>query len=74
MSDADEPDKCLPLDDVDIIRPLLDEFKAAKRRERKHVIRKALTAVMAAKDISHLRPLTQGKLIVQVKEVHRNFL
>jgi hypothetical protein len=68
MSDVDE-EECLPLDDVALIRPLLDEFKSAKKGERKNVIRKALTAVMAARDVGHLRPLSQGKMIARVKEV-----
>jgi hypothetical protein len=72
MSDVDEEER-LPLDDVALIRPLLDEFKSAKRGERKHVIRKGLTAVMAARDVSQLRPLEQGKMIARVKEVCANF-
>ena len=72
MSDVGE-EEGLPLDDVALIRPLLDEFKLAKRGERKHVIRKGLTAVMAARDISQLRPLAQGKIIARVKEVCVNF-
>jgi hypothetical protein len=72
MSDVEE-EEGLPLDDVALIRPLLDEFKLAKRGEQKHVIRKGLTAVMAARDISQLRPLAQGKIIAQVKEVRVNF-
>ena len=74
MSDAEEPEECLCLADVALIRPLLDEFKSAKRGERKQVVRKGLTAIMAARDISHRRPLTQGKIIAQVKEVNVNFL
>jgi hypothetical protein len=71
MSDAEEEEReeYLPLADVDRIRPLLNEFKSATRGARKNVIRKALTAVMAARDISHLRPLAQGKTIARVKEV-----
>jgi hypothetical protein len=69
MSDAEEPAECLPLDDVDLIRPLLDDFRSAKRGARKDIVRKAVTMIMAAKDISHLRPLAQGKLIAKVKEV-----
>jgi hypothetical protein len=69
MSDSDETNKCLPSDEIALIRPLLDEFKSAKRGERKNVIRKGLTAVMAARDTSHLRPLAQAKIIAQVKEV-----
>jgi hypothetical protein len=73
MSDTDETNECLPPDDVAIIRPLLDEFKSAKRGDRKHVVKKGLTAVMAARDITHLRPLAQAKIIAQVKEVRVNF-
>lgn len=73
MSDADETDGCLPSDDVALIRPLLDEFKSAKRGDRKHIVREGLTAVMAARDITHLRPLAQAKIIAQVKEVRVNF-
>jgi hypothetical protein len=73
MSDAEEPAECLPLDDVALVRPLLDEFKSAKRGERKNVVRKAVTAVMAARDTSHLRPLAHGKVIAQVKEVRVSF-
>jgi hypothetical protein len=69
MSDADETNECLASDEITLIRPLLDEFKSAKRGERKHVVRKGLTAVMAARDISHLRPLAQAKIIARVKEV-----
>jgi hypothetical protein len=69
MSDDQETNECLPLDDVALIRPLLDEFKSSKRGERKHVVRKGLTAVVAAREISHLRPLAQGKIIAQIKEV-----
>jgi hypothetical protein len=69
MSDAEETNECLAPDDVALVRPLLDEFKSSKRGERKSVVRKGLTAVMAARDISHLRPLAQGKIIAQVKEV-----
>ena len=69
MSDAGEPTQCLPPDDVDLIRPLLDEFKSAKRGARKSVVRKAVTLIMAARDVTHLRPLAQGKLIAEVKEV-----
>jgi hypothetical protein len=73
MSDADQIDECLPLDDVALIRPLLAEFKSAKRGDRKHVVRKGLTAVMATRDTTHLRPLAQAKIIAQVKEVRVNF-
>jgi hypothetical protein len=73
MSDAEEASECLPLDDVALIRPLLDEFKSAKRGERKNVVRKAVTAVMAARDTSHLQPLAHGKAIARVKEVHVSF-
>lgn len=69
MSDADETNESLPSDEITLIRPLLDEFKTAKRGERKHVVRKGLTAVMAARDISHLQPLAQAKIIARVKEV-----
>jgi hypothetical protein len=69
MSDAEEPSECLPPDDVDLIQPFLDDFKSAKKAERKRVIRKGVTAVMAAKDIGHLRPLEQGRIIARVKEV-----
>jgi hypothetical protein len=74
MSDAEEPNEHLALDDVALVRPLLDEFKSAKRGERKHVVRKGLTAVMAARDIGHLRPLAQGKIIAQIKEARFSFL
>ena len=67
MSDAEEP--TLSPDDADLIRPLLDEFKSAKKGARKGVVRKAVTVIMAAKDIAHLRPLEQGILIAKVKEV-----
>jgi hypothetical protein len=73
MSDVAETNGCLDLDDVALVRPLLDEFKSAKRGERKHVVRKGLTAVMAARNISHLQPLAQGKIIAQVKEASFSF-
>ena len=73
MSDAVEPAECLPSDDVALIRPLLDEFKSAKRRERKNVVRKALTAVMAVRDTSQLQPLVHGRMIARVKEVRYRF-
>jgi hypothetical protein len=73
MSDAEDPTQ-LPSDDVDLIRPLLDEFKSAKRSARKNVVRKAVTTIMAAKDVTHLRPLAQGKLIAKVKEVFMEWL
>ena len=73
MSDADETSQCLPSDEITLIRPLLDEFKSAKRGERKNVVRKGLTAVMAARDISHLQPLAQAKIIARVKEVCKLF-
>jgi hypothetical protein len=69
MSDTEKPSKCLPLHDVNLIQPLLDDFKSAKKAEWKHVIRKGVTAIMAAKDIGHLRPLEQSRIITQVKEV-----
>jgi hypothetical protein len=67
--EEEEREECLSPADVDIVRPLLNEFKSAKRSARKHVVRKCLTAVMAARDIDHLRPLDQGKMIARVKEV-----
>jgi hypothetical protein len=73
MSDAAETNGCLDLDDVALVQPLLDEFKSAKRGQRKHVVRKGLTAVMAARNISHLQPLAQGKIIAQVKEASFSF-
>jgi hypothetical protein len=73
MSDTEGPNEPLPLDDVALVRPLLDEFKSAKKGERKHVVRKALTAVMAARDTSHLPPLVQGKTIARVKEACADF-
>jgi len=69
MSDTNEPDSCLPLSDVELIQPLLEEFRSAKRSERKHTIRKAVTTVMASRDIGQLWPLAQGNMIAQVKEV-----
>jgi hypothetical protein len=69
MSAAEESDACLPPDDVELIRPLLDDFKSAKWGDRKHVVRRGITAVMAARDINDLRPLAQGRMIAQVKEV-----
>ena len=67
--DLEGPDTCLPLADVELIRPLLDEFRSAKRGERKHTVRRGITTIMASRDISQLRPLAQGKMIAQVKEV-----
>ena len=69
MSDAEEPGESLSQEDVDLIRPLLDDFKLGKKGERKSVIRKAVTQIMGAKEIGHLWPLEQGKIIAQVKEV-----
>jgi len=69
MSDAEESGSPMLPTDVDLIRPLLDDFKSAKKGERRHVVRRGVTTVMASKDISHLRPLAQAKIIAQVKEV-----
>jgi hypothetical protein len=69
MSDTNEPDSCLPPSDVELIRPLLEEFRSAKRSKWKHTIRKAVTTVMASRDVGQLRPLAQGNMIAQVKEV-----
>jgi len=69
MSDTEEPSECLPPDDVDLIQPLLNDFKSAKKAERKRVIRKGVTAIMAGRDIGHLRPLEQSGIIARVKEV-----
>jgi hypothetical protein len=69
MSDAEEPGESLSQDDVDLIRPLLDDFKSGKKSERKSIIRKAVTKIMGTKDIGHLRPLEQGRTIAHVKEV-----
>jgi hypothetical protein len=69
MSDADESGSPMLSTDVDLIRPLLDDFKSAKKGERRHVVRRGVTTIMASKDISHLRPLAQAKIIARVKEV-----
>ena len=69
MSDAEESGSPMLPTDVDLIRPLLDDFKSAKKGERRHVVRRGVTTIMASKDISHLRPLAQAKIIAQVKEV-----
>jgi hypothetical protein len=69
MSDVEEPDESLSQDDVDLIRPFLDDFKSGKKDERKGIIRKAVTKIINAKEIGHLRPLEQGKIIAKVKEV-----
>jgi hypothetical protein len=70
MSDAEEASSSLPPDDVDLIRPLLDGFRSAKKGERKSIVRKGVTLIMASKDVGHLQPLAQAKIIAQVKEVH----
>ena len=69
MSDTNKPRASLPSDGVALLRPLLEEFRSAKRGDWKHIIRQGATAVMASRDVSHLPPLIQGKIIVQVKEV-----
>jgi len=69
MSNAEDPSKCLPVNDVELVQPFLEEFKLAKKAERRRIISKAVTAVMAAREIAHLKPLAQGKLIAKVKEV-----
>jgi len=69
MSDVEEPGESLFQDDVDLIRPFLDDFKSGKKDARKGIIRKAVTKIINAKEIGHLRPLEQGKIIAKVKEV-----
>jgi hypothetical protein len=73
MSDAEDPSECLPATDVELVRPFLEEFKLAKKAERKNIIRKAVTTVMAAREVVHLKPLAQGKLIAKVREVSNKF-
>ena len=67
--DLDGPNPGLPLAEIELIQPFLNEFKSAKRGQRKHMVRKGVTAIMASRDISQLRPLAQGKMIAQVREV-----
>jgi hypothetical protein len=70
MSDAEEPGESLSQDNVDLIWPLLDDFKSGKKSEQKSIIRKAMTKIMGTKDIGHLWLLEQGRTISHVKEVH----